>query len=120
MLTEHELAILGTLDALRESVDSLYKFLRHRAGSKSADITSVLADTRRVRLLEGNNYRHMATVTNDSTAIMYLSPGPAASLDRWSVKLAAGDYYEIPPGYTGPVTAVWDAVNGQARIAELT
>jgi hypothetical protein len=49
---------------------------------------------------------------------MYLKLGPDASTDDWTTKMNDNDYYEVPAGYRGEVSAVWASVTGQARVTE--
>src|SRR4051794_40997310 len=103
MLANETPAVLGTLDALRESVDELAHFLRRRVVSRGGTVDSVDSNAARsVGLLPPNKYRHLAIIYNDSTAVLYLALGPNATLTNWSVKLNPDDYYETPAGYTGP------------------
>ena len=83
--------------------------------------TSVAAAAADTQLLAANTSRFGATVHNDSSADLYLALGPtAASTASFTVKLAAGGYYEVPYGYTGPVRGIWSSAAGNARITELT
>src|SRR4051812_40820522 len=90
--------------------------MQDRQISRDGITYKIPADTNPVHVLEPNRFRHLVTIYNDSTAVMYLALGANAGLDQYTVKLAAGDYYETPAGYTGPISAVWASVNGQARV----
>jgi hypothetical protein len=59
-------------------------------------------------------------VFNNSTANLFLALGPNAATTNFTLKMATGSYYEVPFGYTGIITGVWDAVNGNAQVTELT
>ena len=83
--------------------------------------TSVTAATSSTSILAANTARLGATVYNDSTAICYLLLGSGtASTTAYSVQLGPSAYYEIPFGYRGAIKAIWSAVNGAARVTELT
>ena len=61
---------------------------------------------------------------NDSTANLFLKLGATASTTVFTVKIAAGGYWEMPvtPSgqcYGGTVDGIWDAANGSARLTEL-
>jgi hypothetical protein len=60
-------------------------------------------------------------VFNDSTAALFLKFGATASATSFTVKIAAGAYYEMPtrPTYTGIVDGIWAAANGNAYVTEL-
>jgi hypothetical protein len=87
-----------------------------------SNITSVAAAAGTQQLLAANGNRANFVVYNDSTAILYLSFDGAASTTHYTVQVPAQGYFEHPAGavYTGIVTGVWSAVNGNARITELT
>lgn len=111
-------SLLGLMSDVRDALHELVGF-NSRQISRSGQPFEVAAATTSTELRPANRWRHMVTVTNDSTSAMYVSLGPVATPDTWTVKLAAGDYYEAPAGYTGPVSAAWDTATGQARVTEL-
>lgn len=78
----------------------------------------VASDDAEVELLAANPARVTASVFNNSTAILYLKLGLGAALDEYTIKMAAGSYYEMPAGYKGAVTGIWSAVNGFAHTSE--
>lgn len=84
-------------------------------------VTSVTAAASDTSLLSANALRKGASVFNDSTATLYLSlAATAASTTAFTIKLAAGAYYEIPFAYSGAVRGIWSAANGAARVTEMT
>ena len=85
-------------------------------------VTSVPAAVGTTQLLAPNGNRANFVVYNDSTAVLYLSFDGAASTTHYTVQVPAQGYFEHPAGavYTGMVTGVWSAANGNARITELT
>lgn len=64
--------------------------------------------------------RKGCTIYNDSTANLYVKLGENCSTDDFTIKIAAGGYYEPPASspYRDAITGLWDAVNGQARVTE--
>lgn len=87
--------------------------------TKSA-VSDTASDT---LILASNASRKGAAVTNDSSAVLYLSLGTvAASTSSYTVQLGQGDYYEVPFGYTGEIRGIWasDPNAGAARVTELT
>jgi hypothetical protein len=84
-------------------------------------LSSVTAAMAATVLLATNANRLGAVIFNDSTATLYLglsATDPTTSLFTFIVD--PGDGYEIPFGYKGTIKGIWDAVNGAARITELT
>lgn len=90
------------------------------SGGNTSNVTSVNSSASNVVLLEANNDRRGAAVYNDSTAILYLKLGTSASLTSCTVKMFPDAYYEVPFNYRGTISGVWSAVNGAARITEIT
>lgn len=88
--------------------------------SGTSALTSVASANATTTLLAANTSRVGATIFNDSTANLYLALGAGATASVCTLKMAAGSYYEVPFGYTGIITGFWDAVNGNARITQLT
>lgn len=83
--------------------------------------TSVAGAASDTSLLAANAARRGATVFNDSTVTLSLLLGAtAASATNFTMKVAAGGYYEVPFGYTGAVRGIWASATGNARITELT
>src|SRR5438067_7512120 len=87
----------------------------------TATLTSVAASATTVALLAANNARKGVIVTNDSTAIMYLAYAATASTTAYTVPIAGGGYWEMPPVplYRGALSAVWSSATGSARLTEL-
>lgn len=88
------------------------------AGTKS----NVAANASSVTLLAANASRKMASIYNDSSAILYLDmSGGTASATSFTTKLQAETLYEFPlPVYVGAVTGIWASATGAARITEWT
>lgn len=85
--------------------------------------TSVADNAASTTILASNANRIGATVTNDSSAVLYLLLGStAASTTNYSVRIAQYGYYEVPFGYTGQLTGIWasDPGDGAARVTEIT
>jgi len=78
-----------------------------------------------VTLIASNASRCGATIYNDSTALLYVKLGSAASLTDFTALLSGngsgiGGYYEVPFAYTGIITGIWASATGNARVGELT
>lgn len=82
--------------------------------------SNVASSASNVTLLSSNSNRLGATIYNDSTKKLYLKLGATASLTSFSVLLSPQGYFEVPFDYTGIIDGIWDAVNGAARVTELT
>lgn len=72
--------------------------------------------------LAANPNRLGATIYNESTAICYVKFGAVAATNDYTVQIAAGGYFELPPApiYTGRIDLIWSAANGAAQITELS
>lgn len=89
--------------------------------SSTGTRTSVNDSATVVTVLAANTARRGATLFNDSTEIAYVALGATATTTDFTVKMAAGDYYEVPFGYTGIITAIWaNNASGAMRVTELT
>ena len=82
----------------------------------AASVTQIASSATAVTLLSG--VRRGFMIWNASTANLYVKFGLAAALDDFSVKLAAGQFYETywDTRDDTTVTGIWDAVNGEAHV----
>ena len=90
--------------------------------SATATRTSVADNAADVQLLAANAAREKYSVTNDSTAILFLAAGAAAaSTTNYTVQIPPNSFY-ASDGYTGEVRGIWatDPGTGAARITEYT
>lgn len=100
---------------------SAHPLISGHVKSSNSSLTSVTASILNVILLSSNANRLGATIWNDTdTAILYLKLGTTASTSSYTVKLFPSGYYEIPYGYTGTISGIWDDIIGNARVDELT
>lgn len=84
---------------------------------QSATVTPVATSTTVATLLAAGAVGSGRMIVNDSAGILYVKFGAAASATDWTVKVAAGGYYELPqPLYGGLVTGVLDTGTGTARV----
>lgn len=86
--------------------------------SSSVTKTTVQASTTSVQLLDENSNRKTASIVNNSTAILYVELGATASSTAYTVALNEGDLYELPVAYTGKISGIWSAANGNALVRE--
>jgi hypothetical protein len=78
-----------------------------------------------VTVLAANANRLGATISNDSTAILYLLLGTGtASATNYTVALdqkgSVAAYFEVPFDFTGIITGIWASATGSARVTEFT
>ncbi|OCQ96079.1 hypothetical protein BCD64_12040 [Nostoc sp. MBR 210] len=88
--------------------------------SSTSTPSSVTASTDSITILASNSNRKGGTIWNNSTARLYIEFGATASTSAFTAKLEADGYYEIPFNYTGAISGIWTAVNGNALVRELT
>jgi hypothetical protein len=88
----------------------------------AASVTSVAGSASVVTLLAANLGRRASYFFNDSTAVLFLKFGSAASVTSYTVQVQPGGYYEAPssPPYQGIITGIWSAAAGAVRITEMT
>lgn len=85
----------------------------------SAGPVSVASSATVVTLRAANTSRRQLTIFNESTQVLRVKRGAAASATDYSFQLAPLGYYEMPtPIYTGILTGIWVAANGFAEVDE--
>ncbi len=83
------------------------------------DAVQVPASTTVVTLAAADPGRQGMTICNDSTALLHIKMGAAASLTSKTAIIAAnGGYFEVPFGYRGIITGLWAALNGNAYVTK--
>ena len=87
----------------------------------TATLANVTASATTGTLKALNTSRLGLVVVNDADKALYVKYGATASLTSYTVKIAAGGYWEMPqPIYTGVVDGIWEtSPTGSARITEL-
>lgn len=87
----------------------------------TSTVTQVASSATNVQVLASTAGRKGASFFNDSTQVCYLKLGTTATSSSYTVKMAAGDFYEAPfPCYTGRIDAIWASANGNMFVTELT
>lgn len=79
--------------------------------------STVASSASNVTLASANTSRKELTITNDSTAILYLKEGTTATSTDYKFKLYPDAVYRTN-NYTGRVDGIWASANGSARVAE--
>jgi hypothetical protein len=87
----------------------------------TATRTQVADSATDVAILASNLARKKYAVYNDSTAVLYLADGAAATTTNYTVQIPPNGYFENV-GYVGAVRGIWatDPGTGAARITEYT
>jgi hypothetical protein len=108
----------GVMTRVQVAADGDLVAEQYSTTGTQSNVASAAADT---LILVANVNREVATVYNDSTAVLYLILSTtAASTTVFTVKVSPGGYYETPGGYTGQIRGYWASANGYARVTELT
>lgn len=83
---------------------------------QAATLANVGASATTVVLFPAASSFAQRAVFNDSNVAMYVAFAGTASLSAFTNKVAIGGYYELPAGYAGVVSAIWDTgPTGSAR-----
>lgn len=82
--------------------------------------SNVTASTTSQLFFSSSSARRLATIYNDSTAVLYVIFGSgAASSTSFTVKMAPDSYYEVPEVFRGQISGVWATATGSARITQV-
>jgi hypothetical protein len=115
-------SILAQISAVLQlpPIGSDYGLAVRVVASNTGTTTSVASSAANVTLLAANTARLGAAITNDGNKILYVKCGATASTTSFTHQLGAGEYWEIPFGYTGILDGIWSAANGNARVTEFS
>src|SRR5579859_3207349 len=81
----------------------------------TAAITSVPSSITSVTLLAANLARRRVIIVNESSKTLFVAFGATASATAYAVSIAGNQTYQGPLNdYTGQITGIWSAVNGNA------
>ncbi len=87
----------------------------------NATITSVPSSVSSVTILAANAARRSVVITNDGTKVLKIAFAATATATAFTYSIPANATLELPlNGYTGVISGIWNAVNGNARITEVT
>lgn len=105
-----------------EPIMPLYS--NNAAASTSNLIANTVAvdNTKSVILSAADSAKLGRTIINKSSSVLYVNLKDAASLSSYIVKLTTNVAYEVPFGFTGDVTGIWDKAdaNGSAKVYEFS
>tara|TARA_R100000995_G_scaffold75030_1_gene44238 strand:+ start:4738 stop:5151 length:414 start_codon:yes stop_codon:yes gene_type:complete len=88
------------------------------SGSTSV-VSSVASSTSSVELLASASGRIEGVIQNDSTAVLYVKFGTAATSSSFTISLDPQEAVVIDK-YNGVVHGTWASVNGNARVTVIT
>lgn len=114
-------ATLSTED--QAILDAIKAAVERNSSAGTSVVTRVDDSATNVTLKAANANRRGLYIFNDSDQILYIKFGATATITDFTVKVAAGGFYEMPPGpvYTGIVDGIWAAGStGAAQVTELT
>ena len=74
-----------------------------------------------VTIVAANANRKGVTITNDTSAFLYIRFGSGASTSSdYSIRMTGNSYIEIPFYYTGQITGIWASIGaGSALVTEV-
>lgn len=90
------------------------------ATSTTASHYAITAATTSTALLAVNLVRKGATLFNNSTARLFVKLGGTTTTSDFTFFLEPNGYYELPFNYTGAISGVWAAANGNVLICEFS
>lgn len=96
--------------------------VRHIKAS-TATLANVASSITSVTLLAANADRLGTVIENESTAVLYVKFGSTASATSYTYLVAANTRLDLRSAsieYTGIITGIWAAANGNARVTELS
>ena len=83
-------------------------------------ITRVPAQTTNLILLASNANRLGASFYNESGSALFLKHGSLSGTFDYTMQVTAGALYELPFGYSGTVSGIWQFASGTLQITETT
>lgn len=98
----------------------LYNPPKFQITSSAAATIEIDSATTSATLLEFNPARKGALIWNDSTSNLLIDFDASVSLTSFIVRIYPDGYYELPFGYTGVISGIWETANGKASIREFT
>lgn len=87
----------------------------------TATLSSVAASVTSVLLLAANAARRRFVIHNQSSSVLFVAFAATATAAAYTYRIAANsDIDGALNDYTGIITGIWAAANGNARITEIT
>jgi hypothetical protein len=88
--------------------------------STAGTTTNVTASITSISLAAANANRKGLNIYNDSTSKLYIGYGATVTVATAAFVIDARQLYELPEEYTGQISGIWIAANGNARVTEFT
>lgn len=113
-------AIVGKVGLDQTTPGTTNGVVVNRTPTSTSTLTSVASSATSVTILAANTARKGASISNTSTAILYLrlNAGTADITTGHTVQMASNTYFEVPFGYTGAIVGIWASANGSANVTE--
>ncbi len=113
---------LTQLGNLRVALQEAVTVATKETQPATSTLSNVANSITNVTLLASNANRRQAMIFNDdSAANLFVKFGATASATSFTIKIAAGGYFELPqPIYTGIIDGIASAATGTTRVTELT
>ena len=87
---------------------------------RNATVTQVASSATNVTLASESKGRQGVVIFNASSQVLYVKFGTTATTTSYTVQVAAGGYYEVPPWYiNGRIDGLWASANGYAYVTEV-
>lgn len=90
------------------------------AHAASAALTTVTSSNSSTSLLASNANRKGFILYNNSTKKCYVAFSATATTSAFTVLLQPNSLFESQNVYTGPISGIWEAVNGNMQVTELS
>lgn len=116
VLQSQQTQILDLLEELMPLARSNQPAVTSSTGT-STIVPAAIAST---VLLAANPDRKGVIFHSGSTAVLSVKLGADATATDRAFPLGLGDYYELPFGYTGIISGIWSAADGNLVVTELT
>jgi len=101
--------------------DPIVTFTSAVAPPSSATLTSVPSSITSVSLLAANPNRRKFIIVNAGTKTLYVAFAATATTSAYTFIIPANGSYESEVNdYTGDISGIWNALNGAAKITEIT
>lgn len=109
-------ASLSSIDG-KVATEATLSAINSKLSASSATITAVASSATSVELLAANASRKGFKLFNDSNKDAYVAFAATASTAAYTLKMAPQSFYESDTvQYTGVISAIWSAVNGNMLV----
>ena len=81
--------------------------------------TRIAGTVGNVILLDANPNRIGATLYLESGSALFLKLGSSAGTFDYTVQMIGSAYYEVPYGYSGTISGIWQFAGGSVQVTEV-